>query len=75
MLPAGSLTVAETRAGELQCNALGWVRKDAEPAGRRQEGYYASRNGQTRENDTWQCYKTRFPNAEWMKNNGEKRDF
>lgn len=49
--------MAETRSGELQCNALGQVTKDAEPAGRRQEGYYASRNGQTQKNDKWQCYE------------------
>ena len=41
--------MAETRAGKLQCNVLGWVTKDAEPAGRRKEGcYYASRNGRHR---------------------------
>lgn len=38
--------MAETPARELQCSALGWVTKDAEPVGRRQEGYYASRNVQ-----------------------------
>jgi hypothetical protein len=38
LLPAGSLTVAATWAAELQYNALRWVTKDAEPAGRKQEG-------------------------------------
>jgi hypothetical protein len=57
MLPAGRLTVAKTRAEELQSNALGWVTKDAKPAVGRPEGYYASRNGQTQENVTWQCYE------------------